>query len=80
MIVTIDYGTHQRQTTYLMTTLFCPSCGKQTVWNEDDPGDYYVGETYVCTSCDSHFTIQGPNVIEPKEIEAQVVKQLREAI
>ena len=40
--------------------LFCPQCGMKTVWEEQGPGDYYVGSDYLCESCGSVFTIQGP--------------------
>ena len=31
--------------------LYCPLCGWQNVWHENDPGDYYVGEKHMCSSC-----------------------------
>ena len=41
--------------------LYCPSCGTQTVWEEEGPGDHCVGSGYLCETCKSTFTIQGPN-------------------
>jgi hypothetical protein len=38
--------------------MHCPGCGKTEVWHEDDPGDYYVGETHLCVECGYAFTIQ----------------------
>lgn len=35
-------------------------CGGQSVWKEDSPGDYYVGEGYLCVECHHAWTIQGP--------------------
>jgi predicted RNA-binding Zn-ribbon protein involved in translation (DUF1610 family) len=39
--------------------LFCPNCGKQSVWHETGPGDYYVDESYLCTSCSHGFYLPG---------------------
>lgn len=46
------------------TDLFCPRCSTKAVWREESSGDYYVGENYLCMSCDQTFTIQGPNHAE----------------
>lgn len=35
--------------------LFCPSCGKQSVWHDTGAGDYYVGEQYMCADCGASF-------------------------
>lgn len=42
--------------------LFCPNCGGKPVWNEQGPGDYYVGEQYICLKCGYSFTIQEGDV------------------
>ena len=42
---------------YNETKLYCPNCGKQTVYVEDNDGDYYEGPTHLCTSCDRDFTL-----------------------
>lgn len=42
---------------YKQTNLYCPECGKQTVYVENSEGDYYVGPTHLCVSCDSNFTL-----------------------
>lgn len=36
--------------------MFCPHCGKQTVWHDTGPGDYYANEQYICLSCEHTFT------------------------
>lgn len=36
---------------WFLSDYFCPNCGKKTVYDERDGGDYYVGCTYLCTSC-----------------------------
>ena len=36
--------------------LFCPHCGVRDVWvDENDGGDYYVGRTEYCLTCDHEF-------------------------
>lgn len=34
-----------------MPETYCPECGKQSVWSEDDEGDYYDGPQYICCAC-----------------------------
>ena len=41
--------------TWLTTDLFCPHCGQQPVHIEAGEGDYYVGATHWCTSCQTQF-------------------------
>lgn len=37
--------------------LFCPHCGVRDVWVDDnDSGDYYVGRTEYCLTCDHEFS------------------------
>lgn len=52
---------HSYEERWENTDLFCPRCGKHDVWHEDDAGDYYCGEYYLCRDCGAHFTIQGPH-------------------
>lgn len=42
---------------YYKTELFCPSCGKQEVWDERGQGDYYQGTTLFCLACNSFFNL-----------------------
>lgn len=42
---------------------FCPNCGKQEVWMETGPGDYYEGAGFLCVACEWGFTL-------PSESEA----------
>jgi hypothetical protein len=51
---------HSYEETWERTELRCPSCGAARVWHDTGSGDFYVGETHLCLSCGSHFTIQGP--------------------
>lgn len=55
-----EYPTHHYFNEYEKTELFCPHCGKQEVWEEQSPGDYYCGPDFICTSCAHNFSIQGP--------------------
>lgn len=38
-----------------LPNLYCPNCGKREVWHETNPGDYYLGERYLCASCKHAF-------------------------
>ena len=50
-LVTV-YGTsHYYTHGWEHTDFYCPSCGKQEVWVEDGPGDYYAGPDYLCRVC-----------------------------
>lgn len=55
--------------------LYCPQCGARSVWRENDGGDYYVGEAYVCTSCSNYFHMPGCG--NDKYIIDQIVEQLK---
>lgn len=37
--------------------LFCPNCGKKSVWEEQSGGDYYVGVQYLCILCKATFNL-----------------------
>lgn len=56
-----EYATHHYWDEYRIGQLFCPNCGKQSVWEEQGSGDYYCGPDYLCISCDHRFSIQGPD-------------------
>lgn len=77
--VTEDYGTHQYNKKYdLDPDMCCPNCGEWTVYCETGSGDYYVGVTHVCISCDSAWTIQGPR--DAGVIDLQVIKQIKKSV
>lgn len=46
---------HKYEEGWEATKRFCPNCGARNVWHETDPGDYYVGEEYLCLTCDHRF-------------------------
>lgn len=47
----LGHSYHER---WHRTDLFCPSCGKQTVWDEDGMGDIEMGPRYLC-ECGASF-------------------------
>lgn len=74
--VTVNYRLgYTRKSDWFKSAYFCPNCGKQDVWFEDDDGDYFLGERYACTSCKCLFTIQGPYVAENTDV--QIIEQLK---
>lgn len=64
MKVLDEYKTHHYFQDYEHCSLFCPQCGVQSVWQEQGPGDYYIGEDHICVSCKHSFCIQGPSPLE----------------
>lgn len=52
---------HHYWAEYEETVYFCPNCGEQKVWAEQDGGDYYVGADFVCAGCGQDWTMQGPS-------------------
>ena len=62
---------HKYTETWKKIEMYCPSCGKQEVWQEQSSGDYYVGEGYICVDCESCWTIQGPDKIHEKDEQGQ---------
>lgn len=70
-------GKHHYWTEYEKTEYFCPNCGANEVWQEQDPGDYYCGEDWLCLSCSHGWTMRGPYTL--KEInEYGILAQLRQ--
>lgn len=39
----------------LMKDVYCPGCGKQTLYKECDDGDYYHGPNQQCMTCGQNF-------------------------
>lgn len=70
MKVINEYDSHHYIEEFLPCDLFCPNCGYRSVWREQSPGDYYVGQEFICTACAHDFTIQGPDsMIRPNELK-----------
>ena len=59
--------------------LFCPFCGQQTVWTEDDAGDFYYGPTILCVNCNNSMAITQWDFGKPTDENAQTVTQIKEA-
>ena len=75
--ITVDFGTHEVHERWSRDKeMFCPDCGKQEVWVEQSEGDFYVGPLFVCTSCESVWTIQGPGTAT--NVEQQRIASIRE--
>lgn len=53
MKVLLEFSTHHYFHTVKKTKLYCPSCGKRTVWVDESSDDYYLGSNYYCISCNS---------------------------
>ena len=75
-IILVNYKTHQTQHSLtFQEKIYCPSCGQLTVW-KDSFDDYYVGCTFHCTSCGSHFNlILGKP--EDSDCYRQIIEELR---
>lgn len=80
LIITIDYGRHKHDEPWKRTDYFCPSCGKKSVWNNCDGGDYYQGETFACVSCDAEWNWPSEPRVSPDKYDAQRMLTLRDAI
>lgn len=62
---------HAYQETWDKTACFCPHCGKQEVWRETSPGDYYVGPRNLCVACSHGFYIPEPPNDQTKDEQGQ---------
>jgi len=61
--IKILYGTpekvsHSSEEEYEKTEFYCFRCGKKGVWEGVCPGDYYLGQTWMCEYCGEDFTMQ----------------------
>lgn len=66
------------QEIWQLTRLFCPECGKKPVFMDPGPGDYYVGQDYVCATCGASFCL--PTTVLPyNDIGHQRAKLLLES-
>lgn len=52
---TVYGGKEKTDPPMLKTDYYCPGCGSQPVFVENDIGDYYMGTTYYCITCNSEF-------------------------
>lgn len=76
MKILIKYTWGDLERTYIKGELFCPKCGKQSIYEEQEEGDYYLGSDFYCSECDHDFTIQGPEKSRHIEIGEQIRVEL----
>lgn len=67
MNITINYIDFERICE--VTKIYCPNCSDQNVFVEIREGDYYVGQTHFCLSCNEVFTIQQEGTRKFKVLE-----------
>jgi DNA-directed RNA polymerase subunit RPC12/RpoP len=68
---------HKYSETWEPEDIFCPRCGHKKVWVNTDGGDYYVGEQYLCTNCNSTFHLpSGVNISNSEQDKQRVAKLL----
>jgi predicted RNA-binding Zn-ribbon protein involved in translation (DUF1610 family) len=72
---------HSLNFEYSRCEWYCPNCGKQEVWEEAGPGDFYEREDYVCLGCEIHFTLPRTDdiTIDEKDPFRQILEALRGA-
>lgn len=59
-------------------SLYCPNCGKQEVWHDTGPGDYYTGERYMCKSCAAVFFLPLGVKTDPlTDLDLERIKAIR---
>lgn len=75
---------HAYSETWEPADVFCPVCGKHSVWHDTSPGDYYVEEQYLCLECESSFHLpcfgrmENGETHKPESNNGQRIKALRE--
>lgn len=70
------FGNKNHTKTYELTKYYCPSCGKKEVWTDNGAGDYYEGTTFLCTSCETAFTMPTLRKIDASLLEVHIVEEL----
>lgn len=79
--VTVKYKLgHSITDKYEKSDLFCPRCGKQTVFVDTGAGDYYQGPRHVCLECVEAFGCQlygGDNPSDGETTNTQIVEQIK---
>jgi len=73
-----DIISHTAEEEWEDTRFYCPNCGKKdSVWREVGPGDYYLGESYLCISCNHGFCLPIETCDESNNKQnKQIIKQL----
>jgi len=81
MRVLLEFKTHHYWEEYEKTDYYCPNCGKRTVWENRDIGDYYEGSDLVCSECNFSFTMPSRGILNgkygeiPKQIKSGIVNK-----
>lgn len=83
VMVSVEYSIgHTVFYTYKKSEYFCPVCGKQSVYEEQGDGDYYVGVDYICSSCSTVFNMpicRKADFEKVSNYDAQTIKAIRES-
>ena len=66
---------------WIKSDWFCPSCGKKSVWERNDEGDYYQGITSLCLGCgNQHHLDSCGRETEKGDLYADDLKKLRATV
>ena len=57
--------------------LYCLNCGKKKLWFNDNGGDYYQGETYLCVKCDCQFNLPHEPYSVDENLYGESLKKLK---
>ena len=71
---------HTIKSTFVLSDLHCPHCGKRSVWIEEGAGDFYEGSTHLCRNCRSHFSLPRLDLKVNDEPYYQIFRQLDHAL
>jgi predicted RNA-binding Zn-ribbon protein involved in translation (DUF1610 family) len=78
--ITVTYSAgHSYREPWEKTEFFCLHCGKKEVWARRDGGDYYQGESYLCSDCGSGWNLPGEPDIDGSAENKQRLACLRTA-
>lgn len=72
--VKYESGHTHFETWEIEPNFFCPNCGAKEVWSNNDDGDYYEGNDYLCKSCGTLWTM--PTFKINNEKDWQVTQRL----
>lgn len=73
-------GGHHYWEEYLRVDYFCPNCGKQEMWADESPGDYYCGSGTLCIACGFETMMQGGPYPLKDANDISILEQLRTGI
>lgn len=70
-------GSHHYTEEWNKTEYHCMNCSAHSVWAEE-AGDYYAGETHVCTDCGYCWSMPGRPRPMSGDNNLMILEQLRE--